>query len=221
MEPDREAELRARCGRAIRDVGHQFVGHDAPDELLVELAETLDHLSSRLTDQPPRTRDFDAYRERWGEELPQGLLPRAYGDRPVSGPASPWGLDLDVHRHGDEIDARLTLRAAHEGAPGRSHGGVVAALFDDVFGFVLGVIGQPAFTGSLSIRYVKATPLHRPLSCRARATGRQGRKIHMAGELVDIEADEVTARATALFIAVDPRIHFASSAERPAPPDED
>jgi acyl-coenzyme A thioesterase PaaI-like protein len=221
MEPDDEAEPRARCGRAIRDLGHAFVGHDISDELLVELTETLDGLSSRLARQPARTRDLEAYRERWGEELPQGLLPRAYGDRPVSGPASPWGLDLDVHRHGDEIDARLTLREAHEGAPGRSHGGVVAALFDDVFGFVLGVIGQPAFTGGLSIRYLRATPLHRPLSCRARATGRDGRKVHMAGELVDLAADRVTAAAKAVFIAVDPQLHFASSAERPAPPDED
>jgi hypothetical protein len=40
----------------------------------------------------------------------------------------------------------------------------------------------------------------------------------MEGELVDVEADEVLVRSTALFIAVDPRIHF--SAERPAPPDE-
>ncbi len=216
-----EEELRARAGTAIRDLGHAFVGHEAPDELLAELTATLDGLSSRLSDQPVRAHDFDAAAERWGEELPQGLIPRAYGDRPISGPASPWGLDLDVHRHGDEIDARLTLRAAHEGAPGRAHGGVVAALFDDVFGFVLGVIRQPAFTGGLSIRYVKATPLYRPLSCRARATGRDGRKIHVAGELVDLEADEVTARAEARFITVDPRIHFASSAERPAPPDED
>jgi acyl-coenzyme A thioesterase PaaI-like protein len=219
MDRDDEQELRACAGQAIRDLGHGFVGHDIPAPLLTELTEALDRLSSRLAAQPPRTRDFVAFRDRWGEELPQGLLPRLYGDRPVSGPASPWGLDLDVHRHGDEIDARLTLREAHEGAPGRSHGGVVAALFDDVFGFVLGVIGKPAFTGELSIRYVAATPLHRQLSCRARSTGREGRRIHMAGELVDVDADQVTARATAMFIAVDPGIHF--SAERPAPPDED
>ena len=100
--------------------------------------------------------------------MPQGRLSRApYGDRPISGRASPWGLDLDVHRHGDEIEALVTLRAAHEGAPGRSHGGVVAALFDDVFGFVLGVIEQAAFTGELTVRYERGTPLHRPLSCRA------------------------------------------------------
>lgn len=218
---DDEADLRARGGRAIRELGHAFVGHEVPAPLLTELTETLADLTTRLGELPPRSRDLDAYEERWGEVYPQGRVTRAYGDRPISGQSSPWGLDLDVHRHGDEIDARLTLRDAHEGAPGRSHGGVVAALFDDVFGFVLGVIGQAAFTGGLSIRYVTATPLHRPLSCRARATGRDGRKIHMSGELVDVETDEVVARATALFIAVDPAVHFASSAELPAPPDED
>jgi acyl-coenzyme A thioesterase PaaI-like protein len=212
--PDEEA--RGRAGRAIRDLGHAFVGHEAPPELLGELAATLEGLSTRLGGQPVRSRALDG--EGWDEPLPQGELPRAYGDRPISGPASPWGLDIEVHRHGDEIEARLTLGAAHEGAPGRSHGGIVAALFDDVFGFVLGVLGQPAFTGWLKVRYVKGTPLYRPLSCRVRAVGRQGRKIEMEGELVDIEAGEVLARSTALFIAVDPSIHF--SAERPAPPDE-
>jgi acyl-coenzyme A thioesterase PaaI-like protein len=215
--PDEE-ELRVRAGRAIRELGHAFVGHEAPSELLVELTETLDGLSARLDGQPTRSRAVEPFEESWDRPLPQGELPRAYGDRPISGPASPWGLDLDVHRHGDEIEARVMLGAAHEGAPGRSHGGVVAALFDDVFGFVLGILGQPAFTGRLEIRYVKGTPLHRPLSCRVRAVGREGRKIPMEGELVDVEADEVLVRSTALFIAVDPRIHF--SAERPAPPDE-
>jgi acyl-coenzyme A thioesterase PaaI-like protein len=216
--PDEE-ELRVRAGRAIRDLGHAFVGHEAPSELLVELTETLAGLANRLGGQPSRSRAPEPFDDAWDQPLPPGELPRAYGDRPISGPASPWGLDLDIHRHGDEIEARLTLGAAHEGAPGRSHGGVVAALFDDVFGFVLGIMGQPAFTGRLEIRYVKATPLHRLLSCRVRAVGREGRKIPMEGELVDVETDEVLARSSAVFIAVDPKIHF--SAERPAPPDED
>jgi acyl-coenzyme A thioesterase PaaI-like protein len=215
--PDEAA--RVRVGRAIRDLGHAFVGHGASPELLDDLAATLERLSARLDEQPVRSRALDSYGERWDEPLPQGELPRAYGDRPISGPASPWGLDIDVHRHGDEIEARLTLGAAHEGAPGRSHGGIVAALFDDVFGFVLGILGQPAFTGWLKVRYAKATPLYRLLSCRVRAVGREGRKIEMEGELVDVEAGEVLARSTALFIAVDPSIDF--SAERPAPPDED
>jgi acyl-coenzyme A thioesterase PaaI-like protein len=126
-----------------------------------------------------------------------------------------------MHRHGDEIEAFVTLRAAHEGPPGRSHGGIVAALFDDVFGYVLGVYRLPAFTGELSIRYVGATPLHRRLACRVRLAERAGRKLLMTGELTDVGTGQVTATATATFIAVDPETFARMTAERPAPPDED
>jgi acyl-coenzyme A thioesterase PaaI-like protein len=216
-----EEQSRARAGRAIRDLGHAFVGHDVPPELIDEMAATLAALTERLGSGPERSRDPGAFGDRWAEEMPQGRVPTAYGDRPISGQASPWGLDLDVHRHGDEIDARVTLRAAHEGAPHRAHGGVVAALFDDVFGFVLGVIEQAAFTGELKVRYEQGTPLHRPLSCRARAIGAEGRKILMTGELVDLTDGGVIARGTAVFISVDRHMYAASSAELPAPPDED
>ena len=83
----------------------------------------------------------------------------SYDERPISGRASPWGLDLDIHREGDEVVAALTLRSAHEGAPGRSHGGIVAALFDDVYGFVLTILAQPAFTDA-------ATTTARPRGAR-------------------------------------------------------
>jgi acyl-coenzyme A thioesterase PaaI-like protein len=143
-----------------------------------------------------------------------------FDDRPVSGRSSPWGLDLDLHRHGDEIEALVTLRSAHEGAPGRSHGGVISALFDDVFGYVLGVIHTPAFTGDLYVRYQAPTPLFRQLACRVRLAERIGRKLLLTGELTDVADGTVVATARATFIAVDPELFTALTAERPAPPDE-
>ncbi len=86
-------------------------------------------------------------------------------------------------RDGDDAVAAVTLRAAHEGAPMRSHGGIVAALFDDVFGFVLGFHSLPAFTGELTIRYEAGVPIGVPLECRVRLTEQKGRKLLMAGEL--------------------------------------
>ncbi len=147
----------------------------------------------------------------------------SYDDRPFSGRSSPWGLDLEVHRHGDEIEGVLTLREAHEGAPGRSHGGIVAGLFDDVFGFVLDIVQEPAFTGELKIRYERPTPLHRPIACRGRLLRREGRKIWIEGELVDVttEGQPVVARGEGLFITVDPVMFAAQTAKLPAPPDED
>jgi acyl-coenzyme A thioesterase PaaI-like protein len=215
-------EARARAGKAIRDLGHAFIGHDATLEQIERLSDVVEEMCADLEHGAPRSKgerhEFSATDK---GELPQGYFRHTFDDRPVSGRASPWGLDPELHRHGDEIVALVTLRSAHEGAPGRSHGGVVAALFDDVFGSVLDIVQQAAFTGDLYLRYVAPTPLHRQLECRVRMTGRDGRRIFMTGELSDPDNDQVVVTAKATFIAVD-SVRFASAtAARPAPPDED
>lgn len=214
-------QARMRAGRAIRDLGHAFVGRHANVEQIERLSEVLEAISAELWPGEVRSRGEHQYARREQIDLPQGRFETTFDDRPVSGRASPWGLDLDLHRHGDEIEARVTLRAAHEGAPNRSHGGIVAALFDDVFGYVLGVVRQPAFTGDLCVRYRAPTPLQRELACRVRLAERVGRKLLLTGELTDVAAATVVATATATFIAVDAEAFARMTAERPAPPDED
>ena len=214
-----ETEARARAGRAVRDIGHALIGHHSSPALIDEVAATLEDLAKRLGDGDVRHRVRENRADRWLEPVADGGRMVSYDERPFSGRSSPWGVDLEVHRHGNEIEAILTLRAAHEGAPARSHGGIVAGLFDDVFGFVLGVVGKPAFTGELKIRYLAPTPLHRPLLCRGRLASQQGRKLLIEGELIGAEGDveKVVARGTGLFITVDPAM-FAETMELPAPP---
>jgi acyl-coenzyme A thioesterase PaaI-like protein len=214
-------EARARAGRAIRDIGHAFIGRHATVEQIDRLAEVLESIGGELWPADPRTRPARLSEDHAEDVVPQGHFTPRYDDRPVSGRSSPWGLDIALHRHGDEIEALVTLGSAHEGAPGRCHGGIVAALFDDVFGYVLGVVQQAAFTGELTIRYAAPTPLHRELSCRVRLADRAGRKLLMTGELTDVAAGQVVATAKATFIAVDPDAFARLTAERPAPPDED
>ena len=72
-----------------------------------------------------------------------------------------------------------------------------------MFGFVLSIDRTPAFTGELSIRYERGTPLHVPLTCRVRLVSREGRKMFMTGELTQPDG-EVCVRSTATFIAIDP-----------------
>lgn len=198
---------RRRVGQAIQKLGHAFVGHDVPDELLDELAAALEGFTGRLDEGVARSRDMESWDKRNRPVMPDGARMNLYEDRPFSGHSSPWGVDLHVHRRGDEIEGTVTLGSAHEGAPGRSHGGIVAGLFDDVFGFVLDVIQQQAFTGELTIRYVAPTPLHRPLLCRGRLRERVGRKIWIEGEMIDpAQDDALIIRAEGLFIAVDPDV---------------
>ncbi len=217
---DAVSTARIRLGTAIRNLGHSFAGHHADVDLLDSCAGAIEEMISLLDAGKSRRRDPSSFGDHSRHRYEEGPISHTYADRPVSGTASPWGLDPELHRHGDEIEARVTLRAAHEGAPGRSHGGVVAALFDDIFGFVLGVVDEAAFTGRLTITYRAGTPLDEPLSCRVRATGRSGRKLTMTGELVALSSSQVVAEAEALFITVDPMM-FVESAQHPAPPDED
>jgi acyl-coenzyme A thioesterase PaaI-like protein len=207
--PDALAQARAEAGRAIRDLGHALVGHQASIELVESIRDQLDALSAELETNEPRSRADERPTGDWTSLPAEGEAMTSFDERPVSGRASPWGLDITVRREGDEAVARLTLRSAHEGAPGRSHGGIVAALFDDVYGFVLAIHAQPAFTGELAVRYCAPTPIGRELECRVRMTGQQGRKILMTGELLD--GDQVIVTSTATFIAIDPE-QFRSGA---------
>lgn len=201
------ADARARVGRAVRDLGHALVGHDATVDRLDALTADLDRWSAALATGAPRDRVIERPTGDWGPPPADGEEMFSFDERPISGRSSPYGLDLRVVRDGDEVVGHVTLRPAHEGAPGRSHGGIVSALFDDVFGFVLTVEQQPAFTGELTIRYERGVPLHVPLECRVRRTDREGRKIHMTGELTGPDDDggrTVFTRARAIFVAIDP-----------------
>ena len=185
-------------------MGHALIGHEADDDLLDNVAADLESLTARLSKGAARSREPGHFQQGDSWAAPQdGEVFVSNDDRPVSGRSSPWGLDTVVRRVGDEVEATVTLRSAHEGAPGRSHGGVVAALLDDVFGFLLSIDRTPAFTGELTVRYVRATPLHVPLRCRVRIDSREDRKIFMSGELTEPDG-EVCTRAKATFIAIDP-----------------
>ena len=201
VEPpvDPTAAARNRAGRAIRDLGHAVVGHDASAEMIDEVAGTLDELTGRLAAGPARSRP-DVTFPTWRTAPLDGELIVTFEDRPVSGAASPWGCDLVSRREGDEAVARFTLRAAHEGAPGRSHGGVVSAIFDDVMGFVIQIVEVPAFTGELSVRYEAGVPLGRELVMRARLDHHHGRKLHITADLWDGETRLATGKST--FVAL-------------------
>lgn len=194
---------RARFGKALRDLGHSFAGHHADAELLNSVASNLEEIAAQLDTGAIRRRDPSTFGDHRSYSYDEGPIGETYPDRPISGNASPWGLDTEIHREGDDIVAYVTLRAAHEGAPGRSHGGVVSALFDDIFGFVQGVVGITAFTGQLTITYRAGTPLHTRLACRVRAGEQNGRKVIMTGELTVVETGQLVAEAHSVFITVD------------------
>lgn len=180
---------------------HGLVGRHHDADALQALAERLATEFDAWETKPVRTKDLatwsakrDAITPADGEELPNDP------DRPVSGAGNPWSIPLRVMRRGDRAQATVTLGAGLEGAPGRVHGGVVSAIFDDLCGFSMLMLEQKAYTASLTVRYHKGTPLHVPITFTTWFEGRDGRKLRFAGECV--RDGEVLTSCEALFITI-------------------
>ena len=85
---------------------------------------------------------------------------------------------------------------------------IVAAAFDDVTGFVIGRIREPAFTGELTVRYVAPVPVDETLVMRARLDGRERRKLFISAEAH--AGEQLVATCRAIYITVD-RDRFAGA----------
>ena len=213
LPPD-VAAARIRVGQAYRSLGHAIVGHHVSADDLDALADRLAAEASEIRCGEHRVRSVERPSGDWGPGPADGEEMFSFDERPISGRAAPYGIDVRIVRDGDDAVGHVTLGSAHEGAPGRSHGGIVSALFDDVYGFILTIIGQPAFTGTLTIRYEQGVPIHEPLECRVRLDRREGRKLLMSGALTGIGPDgsnTVFTRSTAIFIAIDEAAFGASA----------
>jgi len=127
----------------------------------------------------------------------------------VGGHLNPGGIGASYFRDGDEAVGRVTVGRVFEGPPGRVHGGVLCALFDEVMGSVFRATGTPsAFTGELAVRFVGPAPVEAELEFRARETRTDGRKRYL--EATATGPDGLVATATSTFIDMKPE-HLPTS----------
>jgi acyl-coenzyme A thioesterase PaaI-like protein len=104
--------------------------------------------------------------------------------------------------------ASATYGAANEGPPGALHGGFVAAAFDDLLGVAQMASGDAGFTGTLTVKMRRPTPLHTPIEYEAGVTSKEGRKITCWGR--STANGELVAEAECLFII--PKQRFVGGA---------
>ena len=117
---------------------------------------------------------------------------------PVIGPLNPIAPPFRFWMDGDEVRGEGRFGAAFNGPPGGVHGGLVAALMDEVLGVTGVMTGNHGFTGTLSIRYESLTPVDTDLQVRGWVEGAEGRKAFIAGEL--LHGDRRCVRADGVFI---------------------
>lgn len=192
---------RIAAATMLRELGHALVGHEVEDDVLALVARTAEQLLSEVRSGPARSRPVEEMKRDLFAGPPEDLESMDhFPDCVVSGLANPMGIAMRAHREGDEAVSRVTLGPAFEGAPGRAHGGVVAAVFDDTMGFVLSMQRVPAFTGRLTVSYRAPTPVGEELEFRARLRVREGRKLVIEGRA--LRNGDCLAEAEGLFIAI-------------------
>lgn len=123
----------------------------------------------------------------------------------VCGVDNPFGLQLKFYDLAPgEVQAEYTVPERYQGYPGVVHGGIVAAMLDEVTGRAfMGPVDAPRFmyTARLEVRYRKNVPVGQPLRILGHA-GKNRRQTAIAtGEIFGPEGD-LLAEADVLLVNV-------------------
>jgi acyl-coenzyme A thioesterase PaaI-like protein len=147
--------------------------------------------------------------EEYGRRLRSGDVERKPGTLPPHhpgcygcGPEAAEGLHVVARIVDGDIHASYIFEQRHTGAPGIAHGGLVAALLDDVSGFALFLVRAPAVTRRLEVDYLKPVLLGVRYDLVATVDSREGRKLWVTCEGRD-PSGTLTFTSRGLFIVVD------------------
>ncbi|MBI4628876.1 MAG: PaaI family thioesterase [Candidatus Rokubacteria bacterium] len=152
-----------------------------------------------MTHTPPLPPPFAAFFARLPEvkfTRPCATFHECFG----CGPHHEIGLRVRTFGADGEVLSPIIIPRRFEGPPGTAHGGIVAAYLDEVLaGAALNHTGRIHITGELTVRYLRPTPIERPLQGRGRAGRGAAKYLHLEGSLEDFETREVVARAGGRF----------------------
>lgn len=197
-EPER-TEAAAGAVRAL--IGALRVA-DAPADTLAEVTALAERAADLLEPHAvsgvhtQAALHFELGRQRPGETTRDPAVIFPYS--PVVGPLSPLSPPIAFDVADGRVRAVARLDARYAGPPGMVHGGVIALVFDELLGVANVVNDVPAFTGTLSIRYERPTPIEAELELEAWIESTEGRKVRPVGTIR--HQGEVTARAEGVFI---------------------
>ncbi len=124
----------------------------------------------------------------------------------VCGLENPFGLHLRFYQTGPgQVATKYTVPDHFQGYPGVVHGGIVAAMLDEVVGRA--IMGpDPAaprfkYTARLTVRYRKNVPTGKPLRVIGQIEQDRGLRTTARGKILDAEG-QVLAEAEGLLVDV-------------------
>lgn len=115
----------------------------------------------------------------------------------VCGLNNPYGLRLEFFDNGvDQVWCEYAIPDYYQGYPGVAHGGVVAAILDEICGRTA-MIGDPdhfMMTAKMEVRYRSPVPVGRALRITGYTMRRSGRIARAHGELC-LPSGDIAAEA--------------------------
>lgn len=175
--------------RSVRELIDATIRTEVDTETVALAKSEIDSATARL-----RSKQIDGT---FGVHYLTGGERMAWGNA-VIGIRNPIAPPMVVnHDDAGKVWCDLHLGAAYEGPPDHVHGGVAALILDHLLGEAAADPESPRFTGTITLRYVRATRLGR-LHAEAVTTRVDGVKTFAAGHLADEEG--VTVEAEGVFI---------------------
>ncbi len=175
---------------AVRDLLDATIRTEVGEDTIRQAQAAIEAVTATL-----RSQQIDGA---YGVRLNADGRSRSWGN-PVIGLRNPIAPPLVITRDSDDrCMAEFELGAAYEGPPGHVHGGMSALVLDHILGEAAsGGLTKPNFTGTISCRYVRATPLGR-LRAEAYIDRVEGVKTFARGFIAD--ADGICVEADGVFI---------------------
>jgi acyl-coenzyme A thioesterase PaaI-like protein len=188
-EVDRREALKRPLTEAVRDLVDATIRTTVDDDEVRAVEKELTALVGRLRARQlpgPAGGRYNSDRRAW------------HWGNAVIGAHNPIAPPMVVvHDEYGRAHADVVLGAAYEGPPGLVHGGVSGMLLDHLMGETASGLTRPTFTGTLTMRYRRGTPLG-PLHLEGRIDREEGRKVFVVATISD--ADGVTVEADGVFI---------------------
>jgi hypothetical protein len=189
-----EWAARRRVAQALRSLTEVLVTSTPSIDELDEISERLE-LQARQFAKAPRLFGRVAFEET-GQHGSMGEI--GHELNAIGGLSNPLSPNLNMWLEDGIAHGTVTCGWAYEGPPEHIHGGFVAAIFDQFLGMAQIQGGNPGMTGTLSVRYLRPTPLNVELRLEARLIRQEGRKTVMQAEMR--AGDAITATCEALFV---------------------
>lgn len=187
-EHERLQSLHVPFTQAVRQLIDVGIRSDADEATIREAQALIEAAVQKLGG----TKHFDQVR------LSVNGRPVVWGN-PVTGFRNALAPPLVVHEEPDGTWwSEFELGEPYQGPPGWVHGGVLALVLDQLLGEAASEgLSKPRFTGTITLRYLRGTPLGR-LRAEAAIERTDGHKTFVSGHLSDAEGK--TVEAEGIFI---------------------